>query len=105
MDFQLSAFADEAGGKLTEQIAAMRDNHIPYLEIRGVDGENIAARLIGECRKLKVHINPPWLVQTCGYPAGRRKNKSGVLRAFFFLHLSIKETDLHCNCRFGDFIL
>ena len=42
MRFQLSAFADEAGSSLSEQIAAMRENNIPYLEIRGVDGENIS---------------------------------------------------------------
>ena len=42
MDFRLAAFADEADGRISEQIKAMTENGIDYLEIRGVDGENIA---------------------------------------------------------------
>lgn len=42
MKFKLAAFADEADYKLENQIAAMVRNGIGYLEIRGVDGENVA---------------------------------------------------------------
>lgn len=38
----LSAFADEAGESLTEQIAALGENNIPYIELRGVNGKNIS---------------------------------------------------------------
>ena len=38
MNFKLSAFADEAGKNISEQITALRENGIEYLEIRGVDG-------------------------------------------------------------------
>ncbi len=38
---RLSAFADEASVDLTGQINALQRNNISYLEIRGVDGENI----------------------------------------------------------------
>lgn len=42
MGFELAAFADEADGQLQGQIKAMTENGISYLEIRGVDGENIS---------------------------------------------------------------
>ncbi len=42
MNFKLAAFADEADGRLSEQIKAMKDNGVDFLEIRGVDGENIS---------------------------------------------------------------
>lgn len=54
MKFQLAAFADEADSRLSHQINAMIQNDISYLEIRGVDGENIAditAQKAGEIRK------------------------------------------------------
>ncbi|MBQ9142909.1 MAG: sugar phosphate isomerase/epimerase [Lachnospiraceae bacterium] len=54
MDFKLAAFADEADSRISEQIKAMQDNHIHYLEIRGVDGENISditREKAGEVRK------------------------------------------------------
>ena len=42
MKFKLAAFADEADSSLDKQILAMKEHDITYLEIRGVDGENIA---------------------------------------------------------------
>ncbi len=42
MNFKLAAFADEADCRISEQIKAMMENGIAYLEIRGVDGENIS---------------------------------------------------------------
>lgn len=42
MNFKLVAFADEADGRICEQIKAMTENGIGYLEVRGVDGENIS---------------------------------------------------------------
>lgn len=36
------AFADEASGQITGQIAAMSRNGLQGLEIRGVDGQNIS---------------------------------------------------------------
>ena len=39
---KIFAFADEASGQIDGQIAAMRRNSLNGLEIRGVDGQNIA---------------------------------------------------------------
>ena len=38
---KLSAFADEAGNGIEEQIAALRENEIEYVELRSVDGKNV----------------------------------------------------------------
>ena len=38
---KISAFADEADNSLKGQIEALKRNNIEYLEIRGVDGQNI----------------------------------------------------------------
>ena len=42
MKYKLAAFADEASASITDQIRAMKENGIDMLEIRGVDGQNIA---------------------------------------------------------------
>jgi sugar phosphate isomerase/epimerase len=39
---KLCAFADEAGKSLQEQIEALKRNNINLIELRGIDGENIA---------------------------------------------------------------
>lgn len=38
---RLSAFADEADAAVEGQIAALKRNNIPYIELRGLDGTNI----------------------------------------------------------------
>ncbi len=42
LPIKLCAFADEASADRHEQIRALSEHQIPYLEIRGVDGTNIA---------------------------------------------------------------
>ena len=42
MVLQLSAFADEASANFAEQIAALREERIPFIELRGLDGKNVA---------------------------------------------------------------
>ena len=42
MSIRLCAFADEAASDRAGQIQALRENRISLLEIRGVDGVNIA---------------------------------------------------------------
>lgn len=72
MDFKLSAFADEAGNKLSEQIAAMKENKIPYLEIRGVDGQNIADLSKEKALEIKKQLGAEGLsVWSLGSPYGK----------------------------------
>ena len=42
MEIRLCAFADETSAAIDHQIEALKRNSIPYLEIRNVDGCNIA---------------------------------------------------------------
>lgn len=54
MKVYLSAFADEAAESLDEQIAALREERIPFIELRGVDGRNVSELSLKEaedCRK------------------------------------------------------
>ena len=39
--FVLSAFADEAGASIEEQIAALKENDIDYIEPRNIGGKGI----------------------------------------------------------------
>ena len=42
MTLRLSAFADEASADFAEQIRALREERIPYIELRGLDGKNVS---------------------------------------------------------------
>lgn len=72
MEFQLSAFADEAGSGLDEQIAAMRGNGINFLEIRGVDGENISDITADKAREIRKRLDDAGIaVWSLGSPYGK----------------------------------
>lgn len=70
--FQLAAFADEAGSLLSEQITAMRRHDIPYLEIRGVDGQSIAALSCDKAREVRKKLDDAGImVWSLGSPYGK----------------------------------
>lgn len=72
MKFKLAAFADEADGGLKGQIAAMVENEIDYLEIRGVDGENISDISTDKAREIQKKLNASGLaVWSVGSPYGK----------------------------------
>lgn len=72
MQFQLAAFADEAGADLNEQIAAMKGNGIQYLEIRGVDGENISDLTKEKAKEVRKRLDDEGLaVWSLGSPYGK----------------------------------
>ena len=56
MNRKLAAFADEAGESLDVQIAAMVRNGIDYLEIRGVDGQNVSQITAAKAREVKEQL-------------------------------------------------
>ncbi len=79
LPIQLCAFADEASADRHEQIEALRDNGIPYLEIRGVDGINIADLDRETALAFKAELDAAGIrVWSVGSPAG----KSGILEDF-----------------------
>lgn len=80
MKFTLSAFADEADSRLQQQIAAMTENGISYLEIRGVNGENIADISPKTAREIRKQLDDAGIkVWSLGSPYG----KIGIEEAFF----------------------
>lgn len=72
MKFSLAAFADEADGKIQNQIRAMKRNEIEYLEIRGVDGENIADITIEKAKEVRKQLSDAGIsVWSLGSPFGK----------------------------------
>ncbi len=74
MRFKLCAFADEADKSIDKQIEAMLENRIEYLEIRGVDGENISKVTIEKAAEVKKKLSENGLsVWSVGSPYGKIK--------------------------------
>ena len=72
MKYTLAAFADEASSDLSGQIQAMLDNHISFLEIRGVDGENIADLSVEKAKEVRQKLSESGLsVWSLGSPYGK----------------------------------
>ena len=72
MNYQLAAFADEASASLEGQIAAMQENDIAMLEIRGVDGKNIADLTLEEAKEIRKRLADAGLrVWSLGSPYGK----------------------------------
>lgn len=69
---KLCAFADESSGKLSGQIDALLRNNIPYLEIRGVDGKNVADLSEEEAKAIYEKLSENGLaVWSIGSPLGK----------------------------------
>ena len=78
------AFADEASGQIGKQIAAMKRNGLQGLEIRGVDGQNIADISIEKAREVRCKLDDAGLtVWSMGSPIG----KIGIESDGFAAHL------------------
>ncbi|MDR1891823.1 MAG: sugar phosphate isomerase/epimerase [Oscillospiraceae bacterium] len=77
--FELCAFADEAADDLTGQIGALQKNGIGLLEIRGVDGTNIAGISIESSKRVRALLDNAGIrVWSIGSPSG----KIGITDAF-----------------------
>ena len=69
---KLCAFADEADANRLGQIEALTENAIPYLEIRGVDGINIADLPREKALQFKSELDAAGIkVWAIGSPAGK----------------------------------
>ena len=72
MPVKLAAFADEADSRLEGQIRALRENRISLLEIRGVDGRNIAEITATEAREIHRRLEEAGIgVWSIGSPSGK----------------------------------
>ncbi len=69
---KIYAFADEASGRIDGQISAMRRNGLDGLEIRGVDGQNIADITPEKAREVRRKLDDAGLtVWSVGSPIGK----------------------------------
>lgn len=72
MDFKLAAFADEADGRISHQIKAMTENGVSFLEIRGVDGQNISEITPEKAKEVRKQLGDAGLaVWSLGSPYGK----------------------------------
>lgn len=72
LSFRFSAFADEAGSALPEQIDALRDNQIGLLEMRGVNGQNVADLDAATARAVRCALDAAGIaVWSLGSPIGK----------------------------------
>ncbi len=70
--FKLCAFADEADKMISGQITALRENSIKYIELRGVDGKNVADITAADARELKKRFDGEGIaVWSIGSPIGK----------------------------------
>ena len=70
--FVLSAFADEAGSDISEQIAALRDNEIGYIEPRKINGKGILTFSDEEIMEIKKSLDENGIkVNSLGSPIGK----------------------------------
>ena len=70
--FTLCAFADESSSSVLGQIEALQRNHIPFLEIRGVDGENIKDISLSKAREVRAMLDDAGIsVWSIGSPIGK----------------------------------
>jgi hypothetical protein len=72
VNYKLCAFADEADAALSGQIRAMLDNEIEYLEMRGVNGTNVAKLTSAEAKSAAAELKAADIkVWALGSPAGK----------------------------------
>ena len=71
-DVRIFAFADEADPSLEGQIAAMKRNGLAGLEIRGVDGENVANITVEKAKEVRARLDAEGLITwSVGSPIGK----------------------------------
>lgn len=71
-EFLLSAFADEGGKILSEQIAALKNNGLTHIEPRGIDGVNIADFTADMAKSLRKTLDENGIgVSALGSPFGK----------------------------------
>lgn len=72
MNIRLSAFADEASADFAEQIRVLREECIPYIELRGLDGKNVADLTLDEAKRYKGMLDEGGIaVWSIGSPLGK----------------------------------
>ncbi|MBP3370130.1 MAG: TIM barrel protein [Clostridia bacterium] len=72
MQIRLSAFSDEAGVSLREQINALQENNIMMTELRSVDNKNVAELTLSEARNIHSALKGEGIsLSAVGSPMGK----------------------------------
>lgn len=72
MKVKLCAFADEASVDFAEQIKVLQEENIPYIELRGLDGKNVADLTEAEAEHYKKMLDDGGIaVWSIGSPLGK----------------------------------
>ena len=72
MTLHLSAIADEASADFAEQIRALREERIPYIELRGLDGKNVSELTDAEAERYAAMLKEGGIrVWSIGSPLGK----------------------------------
>ncbi len=70
--YELCAFTDEAGSSLADQIKAMKDNELNYMEIRNVDSQNVSLFTEEKAKDIYKRLEAEGLkVWSVGSPIGK----------------------------------
>lgn len=73
-EFMLSAFADEGGKTLEEQVAALKANGLTHMEPRGIDGVNFSDFTPDQAKEMKKILDDNGIgVSALGSPFGKIK--------------------------------
>ena len=71
-EFILSAFADEAGAQLTDQLQALKEEGISKIELRNVDGKSCASLTVQEADEIKKRLDDAGVtLSALGSPYGK----------------------------------
>lgn len=69
---KLCAFSDESDGSFVGQIAALKRNGIPYMEMRSVDGKNVSELTVEQAKVYRAQLEAEGLaVWAVGSPLGK----------------------------------
>lgn len=72
MPWTLSAFSDEAGPSCSEQIAALRQAGLKFIDIRNIDGHNITSLPLDQAKKIREQLDAAAIkVNMFGSPLGK----------------------------------
>lgn len=71
-EFILSAFADEGGKTIDEQIKALKENNLTHIEPRGIDGVNFSNYTVEQAKELRKKLDDNGIgVSALGSPFGK----------------------------------
>ena len=71
-EFILSAFADEAGAQLTDQLQALKEENISKIELRNVDGKSCADLTVQEADEIRKRLDGAGVtLSALGSPYGK----------------------------------